>query len=98
MSLLLLLKNAAGATTSPYFYRSLLSRWWDSMEFVQSEGTNTRRRFPVFLVSGTDGLTAATGEAAGQTQLSKAGGAWTNTSATLSSLGNGGYYVELTAA
>lgn len=67
------------------------------MIFVQSEGTAARRRFPIYLVDATDGITPETGEAAGQPQISKAGGAWANTTNTLSALGNGAYYVELTA-
>lgn len=67
------------------------------MIFFQSEGTAARRRFPVYLVDVTDGLTPETGEAAGQPQISKAGGAFANTTATLTAIGNGNYYVELTA-
>jgi len=44
-----------------------------------------------------DGLTPETGEAGGQSQISKVGGAWANTTATLTAVGNGHYYVELTA-
>jgi hypothetical protein len=66
------------------------------MTFTQSEATAGRRRFPVYLVDATDGLTAETGEAGGQPQISKNGGSWTNTSATLTAVGNGAYYVELT--
>lgn len=65
--------------------------------FLQSESTAAERRFPVYLVDATDGITPETGEAAGQPQISKAGGAWANTSATLTAIGNGAYYVELTA-
>ena len=67
------------------------------MIFVQSEATAARRRFPVFLVDATDGITAETGEAGGQSQISKNGGAFANTTATLTAIGNGAYYVELTA-
>jgi len=65
--------------------------------YVQSEGTAARRRFPVYLVDATDGITPETGEAGGQPQISKAGGSWANTTATLTAIGNGAYYVELTA-
>lgn len=68
-----------------------MSRFW------QSESTAARRRFDVYLVDATDGLTPETGEAAGQPQISKNGGAWANTTATLTAVGNGAYYVELTA-
>lgn len=66
--------------------------------YTQSEATAARRRFPIFLVDATDGLTPETAEAAGQPQISQVGGAWANTSATLTAIGNGAYYVELTAA
>lgn len=65
--------------------------------YVLSEGTAARRRFPIYLVDATDGITPETGEAGGQPQISKAGGAWANTTATLTDIGNGAYYVELTA-
>ncbi len=68
-----------------------------SLVFQQSEATAARRRFPVYLVDATDGLTPETGEAAGQPQISKNGAAFGNTSATLTAIGNGAYYVELTA-
>jgi hypothetical protein len=67
------------------------------MVYLLSEGTAAERRFPLYLVDATDGLTAETGEAAGQPQISKNGGAFSNTSATLTAVGNGSYYVELTA-
>jgi hypothetical protein len=66
-------------------------------QLLQSEATAARRRVYFHLVDATDGMTPETGEAAGQPQLSKNGGAWANTSATLSAIGNGRYYVELTA-
>ena len=65
--------------------------------YTQSEGTAARRRFPLYLVDATDGLTPETGETGGQPQISKGGGAWVNTTATLTAVGNGYYYVELTA-
>lgn len=65
--------------------------------YTLSEGTAARRRFPVYLVDATDGLTPETGESGGQAQISKVGGAWANTTATLTAVGNGHYYVELTA-
>lgn len=63
-----------------------------------SEATAARRRVFVHLVDATDGLTPETGEAGGQPQLSKNGAAFGNTTATLTAIGNGAYYVELTAA
>lgn len=67
------------------------------MFFKLSEATAARRRVPVHCCDATDGITAETGEASGQPQVSKNGGAWANTSATLVAIGNGAYYVELTA-
>lgn len=67
------------------------------MLYQQSEATAAQRRVEVYLVDATDGLTPETGEATGQPQISKIGGAWANTSATLVAIGNGAYYVILTA-
>lgn len=66
--------------------------------FTRNEATAAVRRFPVYLVDATDGITPETGEVGGQPQISKAGGPWVNTSNLLVALGNGAYYVELTAA
>jgi hypothetical protein len=50
-----------------------------------------------FDLRGSDGLTAATGEAAGQPQISTNGAAWTATGiGTLTAIGNGRYYADLT--
>lgn len=67
------------------------------MLFKYSESTAARRRVPFYLVDATDGVTPETGESGGQPQISKNGGAFSNTSATLTAVGNGQYYVELTA-
>lgn len=67
------------------------------LTYQQSEATAARRRVPVHLVDATDGITPETGEAGGQPQISKNGGAFANTSATLTAIGNGAYYVELIA-
>ena len=64
--------------------------------FELSEATSARRQFYLHLVDATDGITPETGEAAGQPQYSKNGAAWGNTSATLTAVGNGLYYVVLT--
>lgn len=66
-------------------------------QFKQSESTAARRRFYLHLVDAGDGITPETGEAAGQPQVSKNGAGFVNTSATLTAIGNGAYYVELTA-
>lgn len=68
------------------------------LQFQLSEATAARRRVPIHLVDQTDGITPETGEAAGQPQLSKNGASFSNTTATLTAIGNGAYYVELTAA
>lgn len=91
----LLLTPAAGGSTGSHYYRWLL-RQANSMFFIQSSGTAAYRRFPLYLVDATDGITAETGEAAGQPQISKNGAAFANTTATLTAIGNGAYYVELT--
>src|SRR5688572_4453002 len=67
------------------------------MLFAQNEPVGQRRRFPVYLVDATDGITPETGEAGGQPQVSKNGGAFVNTAGLLVAVGNGAYYVELTA-
>jgi len=67
------------------------------MEMIQSESTAARRRVPIHLVDATDGITPETGESGGQPQFSKNGAAFGNTSATLTAVSNGFYYVELTA-
>ncbi len=68
-----------------------------ALNFQVDEATAAQRRFPLYLVDATDGITPETGEAGGQPQLSKNGAAFGNTSATLTAIGNGSYYVELTA-
>lgn len=64
-----------------------------------NEATAARRRVCFHLVDATDGITAETGEAGGQPQVSVNGAAWTNTGiGTLSAIGNGRYYADLTQA
>lgn len=64
---------------------------------LANEATAAQRRVYFHLVDATDGLTAETGEAAGQPQVSSDGGAWTNTGiGTLNAIGNGRYYADLT--
>jgi len=67
-------------------------------QFKLSESTAARRYFYLHLVDATDGLTPETGEAGGQPQISINGAGFGNTTATLTSIGNGAYYVALTAA
>jgi hypothetical protein len=62
-----------------------------------NESTAARRRVYFDLRDATDGITPETGEAGGQPQLSTNGGAWTNTGiATLTHIGSGRYYADLT--
>ena len=64
-----------------------------------NEATATKRRLYWYLVDATDGLSAETGEAAGQPQISTNGGAFTNTGiGTLTHMGNGQYYADVTQA
>jgi len=66
-------------------------------EIQVSEATEARRRVYFQLVDATDGMTPETGEAAGQPQISSNGEAWTNTGiGTLTAIGNGRYYADLT--
>lgn len=64
--------------------------------FKQSEATAAQRRVPIHLVDATDGITPETG-VTGTPQISKNGGAFANTTNALVEVGNGLYYVELTA-
>jgi hypothetical protein len=66
--------------------------------FTKPDSISENRRFYLFLVDATDGITPETGEAGGQPQISKNGSGFSNTSATLVAIGNGAYYVELAQA
>lgn len=62
-----------------------------------NEATAAQRRVYFHLVDATDGITPETGEAGGQPQISTNGGAWTDTGiGTLTAIGNGRYYADLT--
>jgi hypothetical protein len=66
---------------------------------LANESTAARRRAYFHVVDATDGMTPETGEAAGQPQISTNGGAWTNTGiGTLTHIGSGRYYADLTQA
>jgi hypothetical protein len=66
---------------------------------LANQATAAKRRVYFDLRDATDGITPETGEAGGQPQLSTNGGAWTNTGiGTLTAIGNGRYYAELTQA
>jgi len=65
--------------------------------FQKDEATAAQRRVFLFLVDATDNVTPETGEGSGQPQISKNGAAFANTSATLTHVANGCYYVELSA-
>lgn len=66
-------------------------------QLLKSDTTAAQRRIPIHLVDATDGITPEPGEATGQPQIAKNGGAFANTTNTLVAIGNGAYYVELTA-
>lgn len=69
--------------------------------FLVQGGETTAYRMRVYfqLVDATDGMTPETGETGGQPQISQTGQAWTNTGiGTLTHVGNGRYYADLTAA
>ena len=59
------------------------------------ESTALYRRFPVYCVDATDGLTPEVGESGLYPQISKNFGPWVNTSGALEITGSGAYYVEL---
>lgn len=63
----------------------------------QSEATATLRRMYFHCVDATDGISAEVGENGGQPQYSLNGGGWGNTANTLVAIGNGRYYVEMSA-
>lgn len=65
------------------------------MYYGRSEPNAVQRRAYFHLV-GVDGITPATGEAAGQPQISKNGAAFVNTGDVLHAVSNGLYYIELT--
>lgn len=66
---------------------------------LANQATAEKRRVYFDARDGTDGITPETGEAGGQPQISTNGAAWTNTGiGTLSAIGNGRYYAELTQA
>jgi hypothetical protein len=63
----------------------------------KNEATAARRRAYFYCVDATDGMSPETGEAGGQPQVSLDGEAFTNTGiGTLTHLGNGRYYADLT--
>lgn len=64
--------------------------------FTRADPIEAHRRFYLFLVDATDGITPETSEANGQPEISVNGAAFTNTSATLVAIGDGAYYVILT--
>jgi hypothetical protein len=64
----------------------------------QNETTAAKRRMYFHVVDVNDGMTPENGEAGGQPQLSIGGAAWTDSDNTLILIGNGRYYVELSAS
>lgn len=69
------------------------------MRQIQQDQATAARRRVYFDVRQLDGISPATGEAGNQPQISVDGAAWTNTGiGTLTHIGNGRYYAELTEA
>ena len=64
--------------------------------FRMNESDSTMRRFFLFLVDATDGITPELAEANGQPQISINGAGFNNTGGLLVAIGNGAYYVALT--
>jgi hypothetical protein len=67
-------------------------------EYYQNESTALYRRFPVYLVDITNGLTPEVAESGGRPEISQNFGPWIGTSGTLEIVGSGLYYVELEQA
>ena len=66
---------------------------------LANQATASKRRVYFLCVDATDGITAEVGEAGGQPQISTDGGGWVDAGiGTLSSMGSGYYYAELTQA
>lgn len=66
--------------------------------FSRKELVEAKRYLYLFLVDATDGITPETGEAGGQPQISITGAVFVNTVDTLHSIGNGAYFLILSAA
>ncbi len=70
-----------------------------AVRLVQASTPTASQRRVYFQLVATDGITPALGEAGGQPQISTNGAAWTSTGiGTLTAIGNGRYYADLTAA
>lgn len=66
---------------------------------LANQSVAAKRRCYFDVRDATDGITPETAEAAGQPQISSNGAAWTNTGiGTLTHIGNGRYYADLTQA
>ena len=63
--------------------------------FTRADPAEAHRRFYLFLVDATDGITPETGENGGQPEISLNGAAFANTADTLVAVGNGAYYITL---
>jgi hypothetical protein len=89
----------ASSPAAAYFRNTILERSYDMREIQKDQSTAAKRRVYFHLVDGNDGLTAETGEADGQPQISVNGATWTDTGiGVLVAVGNGEYYAELTEA
>ncbi len=68
-----------------------------NLQVSKNEATAARRRVYFYCVDATDGITPETGEAGGQPQVSLDGAAFGDTGiGTLTAIGNGRYYADLT--
>ncbi len=90
------LSTVSTSSISPWFFRDkAMSN--PVRNVLANTATAAHRRVFFDLRDASDGISAETGEAAGQPQISTNGAAWTNTGiSTLTAIGNGRYYAELT--
>lgn len=68
-----------------------------AIKVKQNETTAAKRRMYFHCVDANDGITPETGENGGQPQISINGAAWGDSDNTLVTIGNGRYYLELSA-
>lgn len=68
-----------------------------AIQIKQNEATAEKRRMYFHCVDANDGMTPENGEGGGQPQISINGAAWGDSDNTLLLIGNGRYYLELSA-
>jgi len=69
-----------------------------AIQIKQNETNAAKRRMYFHCVDANDGITPENGENGGQPQISINGGSWIDSDNTLVLIGNGRYYLELSAA